>query len=615
MYIPYIPTKEYHKYPLGAVEEDTQLTFRIILPRDFRCTGAKIVITSAQGKESRYSMWWDCMQGTNEEWWKFQLPTSEKGLYFYHFEYETGFGISKIFRYRDTLNGCFAPSGEEWQFTVYDKNFTTPQWLKGGVIYQIFPDRFCFSGEEKAGVPHDRIVRTDYDGEPYWRPDENGKVLNNDYFGGDLKGIEEKLPYISSLGVNCIYLNPIFEAHSNHRYDTADYKKIDPLLGTEKDFSSLCKKAEEYGIRIILDGVFSHTGSDSRYFNKKGRYPGEGAYQSKKSPYYSWYKFTQWPDEYESWWGIDVLPEVIEENPDFIKYISGKNGVIEKWLSLGAGGWRLDVADELPDEFLDALRKCVKSYNEDAIIIGEVWEDASNKSSYGKRRRYLQGDQLDSVMNYPFASGIIDFVRHGNAESFEKTVVSILENYPKPVVDVLMNHIGTHDTPRAITALAGESCIYRDREWQSGRTLDQEKKQIGIRLLKQAAVLQFTLPGVPSIYYGDEAGLEGYKDPFNRGCYPWGKENETLVDFYRSLSKVRKENAQFISAPCKIISAVMGCVAFSRDEITVISNSNNHPIRYFLPEDRHASYIIFGDGECDGLSVSISANSSVILKR
>lgn len=615
MYIPYISTKEYHKYPLGAVKEDTPLTFRFILPRDFGCTATRIVITKDGEDEVKFQMWWDCMQGDNEEWWKVQLSFPEKGLYFYHFEYDTPFGTSRIYRRKDSLKGCFASSGEEWQFTVYDKNFTTPKWLKGGIIYQIFPDRFYFSGKKKAGVPKDRVIRTDYDGEPYWQPDSRGKVLNNDYFGGDLKGIEEKLPYLASLGVSCIYLNPIFESHSNHRYDTADYEKIDPLLGNEKDFKALCKKAKGLGIRIILDGVFSHTGCDSRYFNKNNRYEEKGAYQSKESPYYKWYKFNSWPDKYESWWGIDILPEIIEETPEFIDYISGEKGIAQKWLKAGASGWRLDVADELPDEFLDEFRKRVKLTDPDALILGEVWEDASNKSSYGKRRRYLQGDQLDSVMNYPFADCIIDFVRNGNAEGFEKNVVTILENYPKPVIDILMNHIGTHDTQRAITALAGESCIYRDRAWQSGRVLDEEKREAGIRLLKQAAILQFTLPGVPSVYYGDEAGLEGYKDPFNRGCYPWGKENRELVEFYKALGKLRRECPQFIESECKIISAVMGCVAYSRDDITVISNGNHHPIRYFLPEDRHSSYIIFGSGECDGLSVSISGNSSVILKR
>ncbi len=615
MYIPFISTKEYHKYPLGAVSENSQLTFRIVLPREFCCTGAQVVITKDGEEPCRYSMWWDCMQGENEEWWKIHLFFDKKGLYFYHFEYDTAFGTSHIYRYRETLNGNIDSTGLEWQFTVYDECFSTPDWLKGGIIYQIFPDRFYNSGKKKFGVPKDRILRNDYDGEPYWKPDKNGKILNNDYFCGDLKGIEEKLPYISSLGINCIYLNPIFEAHSNHRYDTADYEKIDPLLGDEKDFSSLCQKAQELGIKIILDGVFSHTGSDSRYFNKKNRYPDKGAYQDQNSPYYNWYKFNSWRDDYVSWWGIDIMPEIIEENPDFINYISGETGICKKWLNSGAMGWRLDVADELPDEFLDAFRKSVKACNPEALIIGEVWEDASNKESYGKRRRYLQGNQLDSVMNYPFAQAIISFVRQGDAEQFEKTVASVLENYPKPVIDVLMNHIGTHDTMRAITALSGESCIYRGREWQSGRQLSPEQKSMGINLLKQAAVLQFTLPGVPSVYYGDEAGMQGYKDPFNRGCYPWEKENTQLLDFYKALGKFRREHPQFKTGECKFISAVMGCVAFTRENLTIISNSNNHTIRYYLPESCHSSYIAFGEGECDGLSVSINSNSTVILKR
>lgn len=616
MYIPYNSGKDYHKYPYGAVSSGTVVTFRIILPRNFCCTGARIIIEKDGEYENAVSMKWDCMQGTDEEWWKIEVPFDEAGLYFYHFEYNSGFGFSGIYSNAGGQEGFLSGSGENWQLTVYDKDFTTPDWIKGGIIYQIFPDRFCFSGEKKDGVPSDRVFRTDYSAEPYWKPDRNGKTLNNDYFCGDLKGIESRLPYLASLGVSCIYLNPIFESHSNHRYDTADYEKIDPLLGTQEDFENLCKKAEEAGIKIILDGVFSHTGSDSRYFNKKSRYKNAGAYQSKESPYYSWYKFKNWPDDYESWWGIDILPEIIEETPEFIDYISGENGIAKKWLSLGAGGWRLDVADELPDEFLDEFRKCVKKENSDALILGEVWEDASNKSSYGKRRKYLLGGQLDSVMNYPFADAIINFVRYGSAEAFNKTVLSITENYPKAVVDVLMNHIGTHDTARAITALAGESCVYRDRQWQSGRNLSPEKRREGIRLLKEAAVLQFTLPGVPSIYYGDEAGLEGYKDPFNRGCYPWGNENRELIEFYSALGKVRRENSSFIDGKYSSVSAVLGCVAYTRcDDILVIANSNIHPIKYYFPKEWYNCKVIFGEGSAAENYADIPEHTAIVLKR
>ena len=444
-------------------------------------------------------------------------------------------------------------------------------------------------------------------------------MLNNDYFCGDLRGIEQKLDYLKSLGVTCVYLNPIFEAQSNHRYDTADYEKIDPLLGTEKDFCSLCHSAEKLGIKIILDGVFSHTGDDSKYFNRYSRYDSLGAYQSKSSPYFGWSKFNESPDDYESWWGIKILPEVIEENPDFIDYITGSNGIARKWLRLGAAGWRLDVADELPDEFLDSFRKAVKEEKTDALVLGEVWEDASNKSSYGKLRRYLLGDQLDSVMNYPFANAVIDFVREANAELFASRVMSIVENYPKEVLDVLMNHISTHDTMRAITALAGESCSFRDRKWQSTHSLDEKDYAYGVRLLKAASAIQFALPGVPTVYYGDEAGMQGYKDPFNRRCYPWGKENPELIEWYKTLGKVRAENPVFQDGRFEILSSVAGCVAFSRkndsEAILVISNSNPHPITYYVRSEWCNAEDLLGNCTVTANMVDIEEKSTVILKR
>ena len=444
-------------------------------------------------------------------------------------------------------------------------------------------------------------------------------MLNNDYFGGDLKGIEQKLDYIRSLGVSCIYLNPIFEAHSNHRYDTGDYTKIDSLLGTQEDFESLCKKAGSLGIKIILDGVFSHTGCDSKYFNEYGRYDTVGAYQSQSSEYYGWYKFKNWPDDYLSWWGIKLLPEVIEENPGFIEYITGENGIARKWLKCGAAGWRLDVADELPNVFLDSFRKAVKAENPDALVMGEVWEDASNKFSYGQQRRYLTGKQLDSVMNYPFAGAVIDFVRTGIAEVFSSRVMTIIENYPKQVLDVLMNHISTHDTMRAITALAGESCEFRDRYWQSTHSLDENAYRYGIQLMKMATAVQFTLPGVPSIYYGDEAGMQGYKDPFNRCCYPWGNENTELLEWYKKLGEIRRANKCFVDGKLEILSCVAGCVAYSRkkDEnaILVISNSNPHPITYYVKDEWSNSEDLLGNSYVRGTLVDIGAKSTVILKR
>lgn len=619
MYIPYNSRLEYHKSIFGAVKTDQTVTFRIILPRDFCCHAAKLVIKKAEADEYGYiNMQWDCMEGVGEEWWKVDFTAEKAALYKYHFEYDTSWGTSRIYHAGNGL-AAIKGDGEDWQLTVYDKDFHTPEWLRGGIIYQIFPDRFASSGTKKQNVPSDRVLRTDRDGDPYWIPTAEGKVLNNDYFGGDLNGIEQKLGYLKSLGVTCIYLNPIFEAQSNHRYDTADYEKIDSMLGTEKDFKSLCESAKKLGIRIMLDGVFSHTGDDSRYFNRYSRYDSLGAYQSKKSPYYGWYKFNKWPDDYESWWGIEILPEVNEDNSDFIEYITGKNGIARKWLKLGASGWRLDVADELPDEFLDEFRKAVKEEKADGLVLGEVWEDASNKSSYGKLRRYLLGKQLDSVMNYPFAGAVIDFIRDANAELFASRVMSIVENYPKEVLDVLMNHLSTHDTMRAITALAGENCAYRDRKWQSTHSLDESEYHYGMKLLMAASAMQFALPGVPTIYYGDEAGMQGYKDPFNRRCYPWGKENGELVEWYKKLGKIRNENRVFKDGRFEILSAVAGCVAFSRknddEAILVISNSNPHPITYYVKSEWCDAHDLLGNGRVAANMVDIEEKSTVILKR
>ena len=616
-HIAYRSRSELFKYPFSAVKAGEKITFKVVLPRAIQCSGVQLCLHRDNCDELRFDLFWLRMEGTNEEWWCIDYIPQDSGLYYYHFDYTTPFGVLSIRHNGDTC-GVLSGGLHDWQLTVYDRDFKAVDWLKGGLIYQIFPDRFYNSGTKKQNVPADRVLRGDWGGEPDWKPTKEGRVLNNDYFGGDLEGIRQKLDYLSSLGVTCLYLNPIFEAQSNHRYDTGDYEKIDPVLGTEDDLKHLCADAKEHDIRVILDGVFSHTGDDSRYFNKYGRYDSLGAFQSKKSPYYPWYKFQAWPHKYTAWWGIDILPEVQEETPSFIDYIAGENGVAAKWLRCGVSGWRLDVADELPDVFLDAFRKRVKTENPEALILGEVWEDASNKSSYGHRRRYLQGRQLDSVMNYPFADAILSFIRSGVAEGFSDRILIILENYPKCVTDILMNHIGTHDTMRAITALAGESCEGRDRPWQSKHHLSKADYQKGVKLLKLAAVLQYTLPGVPSLYYGDEAGMEGYKDPFNRGCYPWGKENADLLAFYRLLGQVRKGCDCLRDGSFFCVSEMLSCLAFERenksDAILVIINRNEHPITYHLPERWQFKQSVFGATNVTDC-VSLGALDAVILKK
>ncbi len=604
----------------SAIATDEQCKFRIIVPRDCRCSCATLAITKDGENEETayYGMFWAGMCGDYHEYWELHFSATTPGLYFYHFELDTPWGKSLIMNTGNGI-GDFSAQGNEFQQTVYDKNFKTPDFLKGGIIYQIFPDRFYHSGAEKKNVPSTRVLRR-WGETPYWKEEQMNGIWNNDYFGGDLKGIEEKLPYIVDLGVSCIYINPIFEAHSNHRYDTADYEKIDPLLGTEEDLKSLCKTAKEkYGISIILDGVFSHTGCDSKYFNLYNHYNTLGAYNSTESPYFSWYKFINWPDDYHAWWGIKLLPEVIEEDESYRNYICGKDGILRKWLRCGISGWRLDVADELPDIFLDDLRKAVKEENENAVIIGEVWEDATNKFAYGQRRKYLLGEELDSVMNYPFADAVLNFVRYGHGEYFFDSVMNIVENYPPQVLNVLMNHIGTHDTERAITRLAGPDNEGRGRDWQfANNELPSYDYLKGISMMKMASLIQFTLPGVPSIYYGDEIGMQGMKDPFNRACMQWDNQNEELLKWYKRLGQIRNGAKALIDGEFVPVFCENSAIAYERvssdNSVLVAVNNNDEETKLFVGEKWNNAYPYFGF-KCENGIITLPPHRYTMLSR
>ncbi len=604
----------------SAIATDEQCKFRIIVPRDCRCSCATLAITKDGENEETayYGMFWAGMCGDYHEYWELHFSATTPGLYFYHFELDTPWGKSLIMNTGNGI-GDFSAQGNEFQQTVYDKNFKTPDFLKGGIIYQIFPDRFYHSGAEKKNVPSTRVFRR-WGETPYWKEEQMNGIWNNDYFGGDLKGIEEKLPYIADLGVSCIYINPIFEAHSNHRYDTADYEKIDPLLGTEEDLKSLCKTAKEkYGISIILDGVFSHTGCDSKYFNLYNHYNTLGAYNSTESPYFSWYKFINWPDDYHAWWGIKLLPEVIEEDESYRNYICGKDGILRKWLRCGISGWRLDVADELPDIFLDDLRKAVKEENENAVIIGEVWEDATNKFAYGQRRKYLLGEELDSVMNYPFADAVLNFVRYGHGEYFFDSVMNIVENYPPQVLNVLMNHIGTHDTERAITRLAGPDNEGRGRDWQfANNELPSYDYLKGISMMKMASLIQFTLPGIPSIYYGDEIGMQGMKDPFNRACMQWDHQNDELLKWYKRLGQIRNGAKALIDGEFVPVFCENSAIAYERvssdNSVLVAVNNNDEETKLFVGEKWNNAYPYF-DFKCENGIITLPPHRYTMLSR
>ena len=552
-----------YKTPFGAVKAGEEFRLRLRLPPEPGDPKA-LVLFYRDGEQQPGAVFAMESIGWEEDgaFWEARCQVPEPGLYFYHFE-ATVEGRRQVVCRDPASSRSAGQAGVLWQLTVYDPALSTPPVLGRGVLYQIFPDRFCASGRPHP-VPEGRRLREDWGGVPQYLPDPDGQFRCNDYFRGDLEGIRQKLPYLQSLGVTCLYLNPIFEAHSNHRYNTADYRSVDPMLGTEEDFARLCAEGKERGIAVILDGVFSHTGSDSLYFNREGRYGEGGAARDPNSPYRPWYNFHPWPDSYDCWWGFQTLPNVNEWEYSYRQFICGEEGVLAKWLDLGASGFRLDVADELPDLFLDQLRRAVKGKNPQAAIIGEVWEDASNKSSYGHRRRYLLGEQLDSVMNYPFRQAILDYFRWGDGELFGRRILSVLENYPRPVVDGLMNSLSTHDVERAITALAGEDCGSHDRRWQGEHHFPTPGQYArGKAMLAAASLVQYTLPGIPCLYYGDEAGLWGYKDPLNRGCYPWGEEDAQLVEVFRRLGALRQEPA-LAGGDFSLLAAGDQCLVYER---------------------------------------------------
>lgn len=449
--------------------------------------------------------------------------------------------------------GClYEHEPPSYQITVF-RPAPVPEWYKNALVYQIFPDRFHRGADwrrqvEDAAHPAGwkgprRVIQEDWDDTPFYTRDGTGAVTRWPFFGGTLEGVREKLSYLRSLGVTALYFNPIFRAASNHRYDTADYCAIDPLLGDEDAFRALCREAQELGISVILDGVFSHTGADSVYFDKFGNYGGHGAYADEASPYRKWYRFTPEKDPgYECWWGVTDLPNVEETEPSYQDFICGRDGVVRRWMAAGAAGWRLDVADELPDRFIAEVRRAVKAENPDGVLIGEVWEDASNKQSYGEHRRYLMGEELDAAMNYPFREMMLDFVMGScNAGRLCRRMTSLQENYPPENFYGAFNLIDGHDRVRALTLLGGAPEDLSDSKREHYR-LPDEAYRLAVRRLKLLSVLQYASPGVPCVYYGDEAGMQGYADPYNRGTYPWGREDEDLLYHYRMLGLVYHEH-------------------------------------------------------------------------
>lgn len=562
--VEYDPCDRLYKNPVGGVAVGEEFSVAIVTSG-----GESAWLVIKKEGEGEHAVRYE-MQKTADGF-AYHMHVDSRGLYFYRLEVSEH---GKITAFYADENGFASTSGDEWQLTAY-LNTHVPRLAEGGIIYQIMVDRFA-TGKKRFKTKTNCVYRDDVDGAPYYKADENGIVPNNDMFGGNLYGVADKLEYLKSLNVKVIYLNPIFEAASNHKYDTGNYRRVDGDFGGNDALDYLIKKAKKYGIKIILDGVFSHTGADSIYFNRYGHYDSVGAYQSKNSPYYDWYSFKNFPDDYDCWWGVKLLPCTVETNPVFDEFINGEEGVIRAWLRRGIAGWRLDVADELPDAFLDRLNYAAKKVDPEAIVLGEVWEDASNKVAYSFRRRYLLGGQLDSVTNYPFKNAVLDFAKNANAASLVSTVRSIVNNYPPAVLNNLMNMLSTHDTVRVLTALSSDPTPESKEERKDYKMTDYAD---AVRKLRLAAAVIYCLSGVPCVYYGEEAGMQGYEDPFNRKCYPWGKEDNSLIEYFRRLGEVRKRE-ELNGGSISICSPSAGVVEIVRGEkLKLIANASAEPYK------------------------------------
>lgn len=556
----------YFKSHTGPIKKGEDLTFRIKFRKDIQPYNVKIIFFGFQQfyNSLEFNMNFEYAD-ENYDYFKVDISNLEINIYEYYFAFESYGSQKYLKRCYDSWEAFISNdnSGCNWQLTVYKPVETHPNMNKG-IMYQIFPDRFYHS-DETSYLPNDRTYRK-WGELPFYTDDK----ICSDFFGGDLRGITEKLDYLKSLSVSVIYLNPIWESQSNHRYDTSDYTKVDPVLGNLDDVKELLSKAHSLGMIVILDTVLNHTGSDSIYFNKNNRYPVNGAFNSTDSPYRNLYYF--WPDgiHYESWWGFQTLPKLNQQSSDYINYFFGNGGILDIWFNLGFDGLRLDVADELDNSTLNRIFESSKRNRDKIIIIGEVWDNASNKCNYGHRMEYFLGNELTSVMNYPVKDAILAYVRYGDlwSSNLWRTLISVyIEDYPHEIAYSLMNLLSSHDSVRMITKLAGKEVDDHDKNWQfENDTLSPQEYRLGRARAMISYLILYFLPGIPSIFYGDEIGLSGQKDPFCRKCFPWNRIDKRFLHFFKNLGKLRNSFADFLSiANFNIVKINNELCIFTRD--------------------------------------------------
>ena len=481
-------------------------------------------------------------------------------------------------------------------------NYDVPDWAKGKIMYHIFVDRFNRGSSEKM-VPMDRRnIHEDWNESMQIGPDKDG-IWNNDFYGGDLKGIIDKLDYIESLGVSILYLSPIVWSQSNHRYDTSDYEKVDPYAGVNEDLKLLCDEAHKRGMKVVLDAVFNHTGSDSKYFNKFGNFDEVGAYQSNDSKYSSFFRkhYHNGKEYFDYWWGFDNLPECNGNSFEWREYILGEGGVIDLWFSLGIDGLRLDVADELTDDFIEGIRTAVKRNKEDGFILGEVWKNPMRMG-----RGYIEsGRGMDSVMNYPLVDALLRYFKYGDVHKLSYIINDMLNEYPEETIYALMNFTSTHDISRALNMLGCESEFSPYKEWYWDPVDNSHEHCKDYKMSKEDLIrakeiykayisAMAFLPGNLSIFYGDEVGIEGLGNLANRKTFPWGEEDSDLVEFFTSIGKVRVNNKFLEQADLNVFKINRDYLMFERvngeDKMLFAVNRTDNDVDFKVPDE-------YSDGE------------------
>jgi len=556
-----------HKQPFGATAPGTPLQFSVsalpgvnkltLVVEKRRMEGNQEVLEYSE--VARLPMQKAASNG--KERWTARFTPDAISIYGYYFVAEIGGASYVLHNNRDPVfwtrekgsGGTAAvdnlPSSStalrRFRQTVFDPAFKVPEWAPDIVYYYIFPDRFRngnTANDPRPGTTkfHDHTVELhrNWNDKP-WRPgsgDGSDAHYNNDFFGGDLEGIIQKLDYIRDLGANTIYMTPIFQAASNHKYDTADYKAIDPAFGSNADFERLTAEAAKRGIRVIPDASLNHTGADSVYFNRFGNHSTQGAFQNGKinhqSPFASWYTFdakqTDPNKQYKGWVDVMDLPELNKASDGWRNYaFRDKDSVIKTWLDKGSAGWRMDVAPWVPDDFWREWRTHLKAHKPDALTVAETWFDAS---------KYFLGDMFDSTMNYIFRNTVLEYAAGGDAAKLYPNIELMREAYPPQAFYALMNLLSSHDQARALHQFG----------WHEGIT-DAKKIAEAKQRLKLAVLFQMTFPGAPTVYYGDEVAVTGGDDPYNRATYPWadqgGKPDTEMLDTFKRIIALRNQHA------------------------------------------------------------------------